>query len=633
MIHYKLNVPGNINYLSDWNELELLLPKGKVILNKSICGCGCTEAFLTNGRPIILVSPRCQLISCKMNKPGRAIPLFYFDRTKGCGVDVQTSIAQMDLYITNPTPGFVPKILSTYDSLKIVLDHLIQKGWLEPFTIIVDEFPCLFTDAKLKGEVELTMIKRLSPLPNDTVFVSATPIKDIYLDETPEFRNVPIYDLVWPAEKIHKIMLDRQIMRNARESCGKVIEEYLAKGFFKSTIVNGCTVYSKEALFFLNNVKDILAIIKKYKLTSVDTVVICSEENERKLSMIGFKIGHPNNELTYKTENKPFTFITKASFEGTDFYSDTGSVYVFANPGVESMGIDISIDLPQIAGRIRTQDNPFKDVITFFYKTSLEKDIKELELKINNRIRATDCFFSKYANMDDVSLLEKIRSAQKAEKYQSDYIDVIQTVDGTGKPVWSIEKNIYAKLADLRGIEILRGQYNTSYTVFVSAKDNGFSTNDPLDGSNGNEVKEFYLNFIRDNNFVRKMELYVDFLNNNPTKQSEVEAIPQIPMEYKIYYNNLSTERMKALGYREKAMKAEIRENQSFHRIQTELTNRLIVGNAYTAEYLKTVIQQVYDELKILRIAKGTDLKKYIPTAKNIIMKDKSGKRKKGFRI
>jgi len=626
-----LNVPTYVDRLSNWEEFDSSLPRGKVILNKSICGCGCTEAYLRNDMPVILASPRRELINCKMKKPDRERPLFYFDRSKS--VDIKKTINQLGTYLYSPQPGFIPKVLVIYDSLKIVLDHLTQWNLLDPFTIVVDEFPCIFTDAKLKGQVELEMIRCLGRLSNHTVFVSATPIKDIYLEETEEFRNIPIVTLVWPPEKCRQIGLDCQTMRSTRSACREVIRGYKTSGYFKSTIVDGKTVYSTEALFFLNNVSDIIKIIKEFGLTPDDAIVICSEDNDSELRKVGFEVGHANDELNYKTQNKPFTFITKASFEGADFYSDCASTYVFADPGLESMGLDISIDLPQIAGRCRTDTNPFRNEITCFYKTSKNTDILKFEQNVNRRIAETNDFLMNYANIQGRAMLQKIRDAQKVQRYKNDYIDVIETLDETGEPIISVVENIYAKLADLRGIEILKSQYSTNYTVFVNVKKSGFSTTNPLAGENGNILNAFYSNFFSDNNFVRKMKLYIDFLDQYPALKSEIEAIPQIPMEYKNYYNGLKPERIRALDYREKAIKTEIEDNCFIPKIQSALATKLIFGQNYTSGQLKTIIQEVYDMLKIKRTAKGTDIEKYRPSAKKIIMTDTDGKRKKGYRI
>lgn len=629
MYNIVLDVPQNVNRLSEWKEFDSNLPKGKVILNKSICGCGCTEAYLRNELPVILASPRRELINCKMKKPGRERPLFYFDRSKG--IDIKKTVDQLRTYLSYP--GLIPKILVTYDSLKIVLDHLTQWNRLHPFTIVVDEFPCIFTDAKLKGQVELNMIRRLGRLNNHIVFVSATPIKDIYLDATEEFRNIPIVTLLWPPTKYREIGLRSQIMRSARSACREVIRGYRASGHFDSTIIYGQTVFSTEALFFLNNVSDIKKIIKEFRLTPEDAIVICSEDNESELREIGFEVGHASNEQHYKTENKPFTFITKASFEGADFYSDCASIYVFADPGLESMGLDISIDLPQIAGRCRTETNPFRNVINYFYKTSKDTDILNLEQNVNRRIAETNTFLMKFANIQNTSILKKIKDAQKVQKYKNDYIDVIETLDETGETVISIVENTYAKLADLRGIEILKSQYSTNYTVFVNVKESGFSTANPLVGANGNILNDFCSNFLSDNNFPRKMKLYIDFLEKYPTLKSEVEAIPQIPMDYKYYYNELTPERIRALDYRDKAIMKEIEDNLLIPKIQPALAIKLTPGQNYTSGQLKILIQEVYDLLKIKRTAKGTDIEKFYSSAKKIIMTGTDGKRKKGYKI
>lgn len=65
-----LNVPEGIRYLSDWHNLwNTLLPKGQhYILNKRICGCGATEAYLRSGRKVILASPRKHLLYNKYSQ-------------------------------------------------------------------------------------------------------------------------------------------------------------------------------------------------------------------------------------------------------------------------------------------------------------------------------------------------------------------------------------------------------------------------------------------------------------------------------------------------------------------------------------------------------------------------------------
>ena len=64
-----LNVPDGIKYLSEWKELWNLLPMNQhYILNKRICGCGATEAYIGSDRKVILASPRKQLLYNKYSQ-------------------------------------------------------------------------------------------------------------------------------------------------------------------------------------------------------------------------------------------------------------------------------------------------------------------------------------------------------------------------------------------------------------------------------------------------------------------------------------------------------------------------------------------------------------------------------------
>ena len=57
MVNFDIVVPQEYQYLSNWSDFDSIMPPGHIILNKSICGCGCTDYYLTNERPVILVSP------------------------------------------------------------------------------------------------------------------------------------------------------------------------------------------------------------------------------------------------------------------------------------------------------------------------------------------------------------------------------------------------------------------------------------------------------------------------------------------------------------------------------------------------------------------------------------------------
>ena len=624
-------VPTDVMFLSDWDGFDLILPQGKVILNKNICGCGCTEYYLRNDLPIVLVSPRKELINCKMNSQ-RPRPLFYFDRSK-TRVSADKTIIAMKEYLRNPysTNGFVPKILVTYDSLKMVLDTLSNENCIDRFTIIVDEFTCIFTDVKLKGFIEMNLIHKLNNMPNHTVYISATPISDTYLDELDEFKFIPYVTLIWDKSRYENVNISRRKMINTRTAIGKIIAEYRQNGYFKTKLIDGKQLDSTEAVFFLNSVNDITAVIKNCNLTPEETLVICADDakNKTALNKVGFSIGHVPGKNEYKTKNKTFTFVTKASFEGTDFYSDNSSTYIFADSNRDNLCLDISIDLPQIIGRCRTVCNPFRLEVSYFYKTS---DIENIDVdaamtKINCRMDATMRIINSVKNITDKDVLEKFSTAQVVDKYSKDYVDMLETPDGKACVVC----NKLAYLADMRAIEIKSMQYKTTYSVLTYLMNNGYKAFDYY-GSQGDQVSEFYNEFMADGNFSRKMKLYVETVELFPEIKKNIEGIAEIPLKFKRYYNIVGAEKIKALCYREADLEKELNYIQSEAHIKEELVNRVEYGKAYTNLEIKGFFLDIYSNLRLDKKAKAVDITKYIPSVyPTKIYVD--GKRQWGYRI
>ena len=358
MKEIKIKVPTEYEYLSMWKDFETFLPPGHIILNKEICGCGCTDYFLTNGTPTILVSPRKRLIESKMNDP-RTYMAFYYDRSKGNSLDETNNELRCYLDTCGEQPfggGFkVPKLMVTYDSTVNMIEKLTEWGVIGRFEIIVDEFTCIFSDVKMKGFTEINLLHWLNRLPNRIVYISATPLKDLYLDILDEFKCMPYVTLEWDLLRIEKVMIHTAKMVSTISEFGKIFKYYKKNRFFNSKIVNGTTHFSKEGVFFLNSVRDIVAIINKFGLTTDDTMVICADDdrNRSALKKVGFKIGNVPGKIDYILNNKTFTFVTRCSFEGSDFYSENSTTYVFSDCNRDNLALDISIDLPQIAGRCR----------------------------------------------------------------------------------------------------------------------------------------------------------------------------------------------------------------------------------------------------------------------------------------
>ena len=63
-----------------------------------------------------------------------------------------------------------------------------------------------------------------------------------------------------------------------------------------------------------------------------------------------------------------FTFCTEQFILGADFYSTNAEPFIFSDANIDSLAVDISLDLPQILlGRQRLIENPWlKNHAEFF---------------------------------------------------------------------------------------------------------------------------------------------------------------------------------------------------------------------------------------------------------------------------
>lgn len=632
MVNLEIMVPQEYQYLSDWSDFDSYLPDGKFILNKSICGCGCTDHFLTNDQPVILLSPRRNLITSKLKNGRTAGKVYYFDRS--CGCNLSESIADMEnyLYRCGASPfgiqPLVPKIMVTYDSLVHVVDALLKRGLLDRFAIVVDEFTCIFTDVKLKGSTEINLLHQLNSLQNRIAYISATPLKHAYLDLMGEFKDMPCVTLQWDPSRVETVQVFYSKMRSTTSEVSKIIEDYRVNGFFKSKIIDGQQNNSTEAVFFLNSVTDIVSIINKNSLKPSETLVICADEpkNRTALRKVQHAIGVVPNEVEYKSQNKPFTFVTKCAFEGTDFYSDCSTTYVFADSNRDNLSLDISIDLPQIAGRCRSRNNPFRNEIYYFYKdTNLENGMNEQQMiqYYDGKRNATIAKVQQLQQITDPGILNKLKTAQVIDKYTKDYLDVD---DYTG--VCRAVCNDLAFIADLRAVEIKMMQYRGSYQMLRCMRNNGFNATHKY--SQVEQLyKQFCQEFFADANFQRRMKLYIDTVQCYPELLPIIEEASVIPIEFKQYYRGLGAERIRRSGYVESILRKHLEDASKFSSVNIILQQDKIYSNAE----IKSMIQAEYNRLNMNATAKATDITKYVPDAVPTRFRDENGKKQNGYKL
>ena len=665
MKKFEIEVPKEIRYISEWIDFPLQqLSTGHCIVNKTITGCGYTHYSLTNNQPVILCSPRKFLLEnkheqlCKdysihlvVNKGEKSLDVDGEDNNNAVTKKVLEELKTTDNsdYLTiqeiedsvrsyvfqSQLRGLIPKILVTYDSLKHVLNALGDS--ISLYSVIVDEFQNIFMDSRFKAETELSFLGYLQSCPNVT-YLSATPYIEEYLDELDEFKDLPYYELKWHSDRLQTIKIDPRKTFKPGQDIDKIISDYL-NGRFPEKIdeETGEIHKSREVVFYTNSVKMISSTITRNNLTPDQVNVICADTNRNKISLkrAGVEIG----KAPLKGQpHKMFTFCTRTTYAGADFYSTSALSVIVSDCKIDSLATDIRMDFPQIMGRQRLKENVFRDECIFIYKLSDEKiTMEEYEELSKKKLESSkvdlqnfQAVVDKYS-AGDINLAKMIsdfRLRIKCKKYGEDYTGIDER---TGQP----KINKLVMISERRAFELRCNTYKNEvqvYNEFANTSLN-LSQEDQLERSLQLDI----LKSIYKSNgiFETKMKSVCDFLLNPKWYgYIHVSDLYWLPLNMRNYIIQLGPEKIRALGYKEALIRREItnQELSGQNDLMVCLIERFIVGNKYSLKSIKEDLLLIYNKVGITKTPIATDLEDYFNIRKcTINLKD--GKRINGYEI
>lgn len=616
----QISVPSGIKYLSDWDKLWELLPNDRAfILNKRICGCGATEMYIRSDKKVILAGPRKHLLYNKYSQHlSDSLHLYrfqgdkkkYFESKTGSEKEILTFNSELQEYIKHGGK----KILTTYDSLGKIMEVLVGLGEnLSEWIVVVDEFQVIFYDCHFKPTTEYELSEVLQKF-TQVIYLSATPFLESYLDMTVQFKSLPIYELLWP-ESMTKLP-DVEVIKSRKpvlELCKELIEKYRS-GNGRSTMVNGEKFIAKEVVFYINSVSEIKKIIKKSGLKPEETTIICSSksDNIKKLDELSRQTGMKFRieEIPGKGEpHKMFTFCTSTVYVGADFYSTNAYSYIFANPKVSSMTIDVSVDLQQIIGRQRLEENPFRNSATLYYNTreakvtkeNLEKSIREKNDRTNRQIENYEAVPNKNEQ------LEIMENTIRQQGHKDHYCCIVKDKDNNIR----IGKNEILEIAERRAWEVSDRIYRSDFSMY-RALSSGVNVIRATDSDNP-EIQKLFSEWNKDGQFSRKAKMYCELHDTLPDL---LEGCTFIEKKFKTYYDALGKEGFKALHWREDYIRQAIEpapfDKLPKDKIAEELIKVLSVGKEYTKAEVKELLQGIYTRLEIIGNPSASDISNYL---------------------
>lgn len=615
----QITVPPGIQYLSDWDELDDLLPQDHhFILDKRMTGCGATEKYIRDDRPVIIAMPRKHLLYNKYSQhPTDNVFLYRFLDVKQYFSDktpTKDQLREFDRLLTDYLQGGGIKILTTYDSLPKIIHILIALGIsLDYFRVVVDEMQQILGDAPFKANIEHQFHIALKKF-KSVIYLSATPFLSDYLDMSDQFKNLPMIRLDWGGEMIRKPQINvKKLSGSITKKCLEII------GCYKSDNspvikVGENIIQSREAVFFLNDVGAIIDIIRESGLKPSEVNILCAprRENIKRLEKLSSEMNDKYDIGTIPGKgksNKAFTFCTSTVYIGSDFYSDNAYTYIFANPNVQSLCLDVATDIQQILGRQRMATNPFKNTADLYYhlKKPLTTQTENDEMISRKREETQKQIENFRSATHPDTMLRALESYIRHSDHKDQYCCISEDADGNK----TIVENNLIWIAEKRAWDIANKVYSGDFSLFEALRLNS-EVSQEIDTEDVNVRKVFDL-WNKDSKFKRRAILYCDIMDGSP---EVLEKCSFIPKHFHEYYKALGRTGMEDLQWRADYIKQALAPTPDADiphpKIAEMLVTELEVGQEYSREQVKEVMKKIYSALSIKGKPSAVDCSRYI---------------------
>lgn len=548
------------------------------IFNKVITGCGGTTVALSNNECYIIAVPTQELIKNKIKKDDAGVGTYTLQNGETreifglFGYSSYMMKKELRDYIESHE---IKKIMCTYDKMEMLL-HFIEP---KDYRLLVDEYHTLLKAYSFR-EKAINRVFSTYRMYKSFCFMSATPImpdfKPSILDDVEEVMAE------W--NNVEKITVNLQYSNKPFLTAANIINRYKADGFIE---VNGNKSY--EAFFFINSVNEICKILKHCNLTNDNARIICADTEDNRKKLGDFNISTSNSA------NKQFTFITCKSFEGVDYFSDSAISFVVSSASAEHTKLAIDTDIPQIVGRIRSKNNPFRNKIVHIYNRT-NKDID---------------LITTFEEMTDITNRTEEAAKQQIEKYnkattRAEKIAIKRLINND--LILETEDGIYYNDAilklDLYNFKVNQIIYKSGISVRTEYQERGVQTTTITYNKEEGEIKT-----ENETKAITFKEAYLKALSCQDLVQRDNYLKVDLVKEA---IEKLTPEEVRAARYTKKAVKELlISKNEKLNQFTKaiKMIKKEMPYNEFVpVAKVKAMLANVYETLGIEKKAKATDI-------------------------
>lgn len=573
------------------------------IFNKVVTGCGATTVALFNDENYVITVPTVELIINKTGLTEAGITEIVSPDGKRQTVfglfGNFTEEVKKKLMEYAKSEG-TKKIMCTYNKMENIDEYLNPTD----FRLLIDEYHILLKSYGYRDRAIDGVLDKYN-LFKSFCFMSATPIS---IEFTPNvLKDVELIEAEWNEVDTLKVKLEQT--NKPYVMAANYINSFKQDGFLE---INGIKSY--ELFFFVNSVTDISSIIGYCHLSNEEVKIVCADNESNKKKLKGYTISNS------RSENKPITFITSKSFEGVDYFSETGMCFIVSNTSKLCTLLDISTDIYQIAGRIRTESNPFRNMLIHIFnstgkrKLNLEKNWDEMVADTNKDIEGANKI---------IQLMNTDESVRKAGEKIINSKYIIKNRDGM-----YVLRDMLVKL-DLYLYQIEQAIYKSGISLRKTYNSKGVTTASIEYTKINTSIKNPSKKLSFKDAFIKYAELI-----DNLDLSLQADEIAKVQPLVVPAYHKLGVDKVRNLKYVKKAVEEAIENigtnSSNEARIAQYITKKISIG-FISSKSAKEIINEAYQLYNINKKGKATDLNDWFNCKETVKRID--GKSVKGYEI
>ena len=560
----------NLKIESDDGFLHLKDLPHNCIFNKVVTGCGGTTVVLQNAEDYVIAVPTTELIINKTDLTMAGISRLSYKGIRPFGLFGKFDDAAERKLKDYLNSSDTKKIMCTYDKLPKLIEYLNPTN----YRLLVDEYQWLLKAYSYRQKAIDGVLDNFRKF-KSYCFMSATPILPDFKPDC--LKDVKEIQSDWG--ELDRMKVELRQTNKPYTMAANIINEYRLHRFYE---LDGHK--STEAFFFINSVRDIAAILKHCNLRNDEVRIICADNDENREKLIGYDISNS------RSDNKMFNFITSKSFEGADYFSETGICFVVSSASNPHTQASIDTDIPQIAGRIRTKENPFRNHLVHIFNTSYKKldldmTYEEMKEKTETAIRTAYDTVDFFNRAPTKAIKDNLR-----ENLKHDLNNLYMKYDKTKDEF--IINDILPKL-ELYNFQINQEIYKHGASVTKAYKEKGTIVN-----QDKYKKLETPVNLTdKKISFKDAFLQYADLVKSNPHAPT-LSFLVHIQPLIKVAYKMLGVDKVRNLRYVKKSVEAAIESLESDKDIEQKLAIMMVrlipVGTAITVARVNELMEQAY---------------------------------------